>query len=401
MKTLTLSLLLVCFVQFGFTQNVFEKEKDKLVINFDQSTMKKYVYQTDNNYVVEENYTNYHVAINSEKTLIVKVLNVTKTAKITGKALSAQDFKHINKDIVHRVNTGEMPLYINIPNASENQMFEADYVILRTMNAGKMTYFAPPHFSFEYQLSGDYYPGQTVVGDDYVREYAMQFFFHGQTEVAGIKNNVLLKIYNDACAKRPYAVTTPRSPQGQNNIYKELKSSQTGEKLYRSCLHPIQSEYLEGIGLYKEFYEEDGQTYTSKLISIDGVPIQQYLKLNAQNIKWANEEKAQNALSEVEPIRTEIPNEYFGGETVFGLTQKGVKDSKIQPLIQEFVKPSMDKLEAPHLIKTGIIHTVEKGETLYRLAKQYNTTVEQLKDLNELDNNTIIVNQELLIRVAD
>jgi LysM repeat protein len=299
------------------------------------------------------------------------------------------------------VNTGAMPLYINVSNTSDDQMYEADYIILRTMDAKKMTYFAPPHFSFEYELSGDYYPGENILGDYYVREYAMKFFFHGQTEVEGIKNNVLLKIYNDACAKRPYAVTTPRSPQGQNNIYKNLKSTKTGEKLYRSCLHPIQSEYLEGIGLYKEFYEEDGKVYTSKLISIDNVPIQQYLKLNAQTIKWANEAKVQNTISEIEPTKIDIPNEYSGEETVFGFAHKGIKDDKIQPLVQEFIIPSVDKAKEPKPLKSGIIHTVEKGETLYRLAKQYNTTVEKLKDLNELNDNTIVVNQELLIRQAD
>ena len=128
---------------------------------------------------------------------------------------------------------------------------------------------------------------------------------------------------------------------------------------------------------------------------------QQYLKLNAQTIKWANEAKVQNTISEIEPTKIDIPNEYSGEETIFGFAHKGIKDDKIQPLVQEFIIPSVDKAKEPKALKSGIIHTVAKGETLYRLAKQYNTTVEKLKDLNELNDNTIVVNQELLIRQAD
>ncbi|MFV0565949.1 MAG: glucosaminidase domain-containing protein [Flavobacteriaceae bacterium] len=42
-------------------------------------------------------------------------------------------------------------------------------------------------------------------------------------------------------------------------------------------------------------------------------------------------------------------------------------------------------------------HTVQKGETLYSLAKQYNTTVETLKTLNNLSDNTLSIGQELQV----
>jgi len=401
-------------VQIAFTQGSYQKDIATVVIDYNPAFMKKYEYSTDKNYIVEKSYINYHIPINTGNTLIIKVLKsatpVTSISEYAATTLLQKDIKQLTKAFVSRVNTGATRAFLKITTTEGVQYYETDYTIYRVMNDEYMSYFAPPHFSFFYDLSTDYYPGQSVLGDDYEMNYAARFFFHGQTEVEGIQNNVLLKMYNDACANRPYSVITPRSPQGQNNIYKKLKSSKTGEKLYRSCQHPIQSEYLKGIGLYKEFYEEDGTVYKSNLVSVDDIPIALYLKMYANTIEIApakTEIENEGLAVANEPIRTEIPNnEYIGEETMFGFAAKGVtEERKIQPLAQTYMKQAEDKLAEPVFAskstKQGIIHTVEKGETLYRLAKQYNTTVDDLKVLNDLNDNTIMVNQELLIRVTD
>ncbi|MBO3116318.1 LysM peptidoglycan-binding domain-containing protein [Winogradskyella sp. DF17] len=41
---------------------------------------------------------------------------------------------------------------------------------------------------------------------------------------------------------------------------------------------------------------------------------------------------------------------------------------------------------------------IKKGDTLYSIAKRFNTSVEKLKELNSLKNNVILVGQELRIR---
>ena len=43
-------------------------------------------------------------------------------------------------------------------------------------------------------------------------------------------------------------------------------------------------------------------------------------------------------------------------------------------------------------------HTVQKGETLYRLSKKYNISVEDLKKINGLDGNEIFEGQVLFVR---
>ncbi|WP_322799924.1 LysM peptidoglycan-binding domain-containing protein [Thermoflexus sp.] len=46
----------------------------------------------------------------------------------------------------------------------------------------------------------------------------------------------------------------------------------------------------------------------------------------------------------------------------------------------------------------SIVHTVEAGDTLFGLAMLYGTTVEEIKALNGLESDLLVVGQELLIR---
>lgn len=48
-------------------------------------------------------------------------------------------------------------------------------------------------------------------------------------------------------------------------------------------------------------------------------------------------------------------------------------------------------------VKTGIIHIVGSKETLYSISKKYNTTVDKIKEWNNLSSNTLQYAQELLV----
>ncbi len=45
----------------------------------------------------------------------------------------------------------------------------------------------------------------------------------------------------------------------------------------------------------------------------------------------------------------------------------------------------------------GIYYTVNKGDTLYGIAKQYGLTVAELKKMNNLTSNNLTINQKLLV----
>lgn len=57
--------------------------------------------------------------------------------------------------------------------------------------------------------------------------------------------------------------------------------------------------------------------------------------------------------------------------------------------------PTTKNLEVP---TTTVTYTVKPGDTLYSIARQYNTTTNNIKQLNNLTTNLLLVGQTLLIQ---
>lgn len=53
----------------------------------------------------------------------------------------------------------------------------------------------------------------------------------------------------------------------------------------------------------------------------------------------------------------------------------------------------------PPLLSDEALYTVKKGDTLYSIAKEYNTTVDKIKELNHLTNDFLTVNMKLIIKI--
>ena len=56
-----------------------------------------------------------------------------------------------------------------------------------------------------------------------------------------------------------------------------------------------------------------------------------------------------------------------------------------------------EELIIPKNSSNNITHIVQKGESLYSIAKKYNTSVEQIKNKNNLKSNLISIGQKLII----
>ena len=54
-------------------------------------------------------------------------------------------------------------------------------------------------------------------------------------------------------------------------------------------------------------------------------------------------------------------------------------------------------LKIPVSNEEYIIYKVQKGDSLYQIAKQYNTTTNEIKSLNNLTSNLLNIDQELKI----
>jgi outer membrane murein-binding lipoprotein Lpp len=91
----------------------------------------------------------------------------------------------------------------------------------------------------------------------------------------------------------------------------------------------------------------------------------------------------------------------------FGLDDLDFKDSDLASFESDFGENNLDtsldsfSLESDNTIALGLgggsSHTVEKGETLYRLSRQYGVSVDDLKAWNSLPDNTIHVGQEIIV----
>jgi len=87
----------------------------------------------------------------------------------------------------------------------------------------------------------------------------------------------------------------------------------------------------------------------------------------------------------------------------FGLDDLDFKDSDLAKLESDLDfgghdAPLESMPEATSVSMTdGGFHTVAKGETLYRLSKEYGVTVDDLKAWNNLIDNTIHVGQQLVV----
>ncbi len=70
----------------------------------------------------------------------------------------------------------------------------------------------------------------------------------------------------------------------------------------------------------------------------------------------------------------------------------GFKKIENQP--SDFIPAPTNKPSNPNDVK---FHVVKQGETLFKIAKQYNLDLESLKQFNNLENNNISVGQQILI----
>ena len=77
-----------------------------------------------------------------------------------------------------------------------------------------------------------------------------------------------------------------------------------------------------------------------------------------------------------------------------------VKKSDLKKYKREEKKNTPKSTPVPTTEKaaTGKTHTVKKGETLYSISRKYNITVQQLKRINNLTDNTLGIGQKLIIK---
>ena len=74
-----------------------------------------------------------------------------------------------------------------------------------------------------------------------------------------------------------------------------------------------------------------------------------------------------------------------------------VADAEVDTTVDAVVAATITEAATEPPPPASIVHRVERGDTLFSLAKAYRTTVASLKRWNQLRSNTILVGQRLTI----
>lgn len=102
--------------------------------------------------------------------------------------------------------------------------------------------------------------------------------------------------------------------------------------------------------------------------------------------------------------RLYIPKNSDKNVLVVPKLKKAIFTKKFLNQNKEFSKTTYGELPSSEEIKEGrvkIVHTVKHGEYFHQLALEYNCTINNIKDWNNLTSNNIYSNQKLVIYVED
>ena len=421
MKQLLLLLLISCITTVNYS---FASENNSYnsitLFNFDTSCMQQYEYEVDEEFVIDDNHKAYHIKLDAERTVVLKVLDRTNgLAKVNTSFTVLHDcksIKGIQPQFVIGVNSNSTPVFVK-KNDLYYKVASAEYNV---DSEAFFSSFAPPHHSFVYEYSNEYDPLETLRPTALdALDYDTRNYYYSTEQERESYNFIYLQVYRDACANRPFGIVTPRSDQGQDNSYKystpshNISSTTSVKQIYRTCQHPVEVKYIKGLGTGERSYEEDGKLYISKLVRIDGVDLATYLESHT----FVNENVYKSADLDGDIVwehdLTKMPkSSLFQPTYIIGTpdddankniqlsgtnTEKSAK--RIIPTTYKTTTNTSNTvtLKVPHIIIDGKKHTVEKGETLYSISQKYDISVLDIKINNQLSENTIEIGQELII----
>ena len=135
--------------------------------------------------------------------------------------------------------------------------------------------------------------------------------------------------------------------------------------------------------------------------------LKKYNNLTSNNISVGAQIKIPEVTSIIVPSEDEVINEgsvyvVERGDTLYSIAKKfnlSIDELKnANSLVSDILSIGMNLLIPGNSIDNIFIHKVVSGDSLYSLAKKYNTTIEDIKELNNLMSDLLKIGQELQIK---
>lgn len=201
---------------------------------------------------------------------------------------------------------------------------------------------------------------------------------------------------------------TPANTQFLNNNYKEL-----AEAVIKSILEYKNILYTPPKDINQQNNQLTNQTTYTVKKGDTLYAISKKYNTTVENLKKLNNLSTNNLSvgQTLNLIAPTINNTYTvkAGDTLYRIaTQNNTTVDILKQLNnlttntltvgQVLLLPQTEIIEIP---STPTTYTVKSGDTLYGIAKKYNTTVENIKQLNELTTNTLSINQQLKIPTSE
>ena len=191
--------------------------------------------------------------------------------------------------------------------------------------------------------------------------------------------------------------------------YRDHSLFLTERKRYQGLFKLKKGDYKAWAkGLKAAGYATD-KKYPDKLISL----IERYsLDKFDEEVLGSAYEKVEDITADSEVFASKNTNQFSDdnqihivekGNTLYGISQKyNTTVEELQRLnnlkgTDVSIGQKLKVSSSQNTVKNIINHVVEKGETLYSISKKYQTTVQNLQQLNGLSDNAISIGQTLLI----
>ncbi|GJM29106.1 MAG: hypothetical protein DHS20C17_17410 [Cyclobacteriaceae bacterium] len=220
-----------------------------------------------------------------------------------------------------------------------------------------------------------------------------------------------------------------RQLQRKNRIPKNQHTVKPGRVLYLSATRPsnVPANYIkpdpvsepEQVTVISSPERDERNTETAKTASVDNFPESTETVINKRTDNPAKSKEILPVVSANEPSESSIANkkvhEVQPGETLYGIARKyhtsieelqrlnNLNSSSVLSIGQRLkvdgnrneghLGSAVDKTTVPQF---GV-YTVKEGDTLYQIARDHNTTIKELMDLNGKFDFTLSIGEELKV----
>lgn len=131
--------------------------------------------------------------------------------------------------------------------------------------------------------------------------------------------------------------------------------------------------------------------------------IKQLNNLTSNTLSVGQLLKIPSPVSEVETYTVQSGDTLYSISQKFNTSVEALKklnniSTNVLSVGQTIKLPPKESIDTTETVEPETItYTVQSGDSLYKLAKKYNTTVDSIKQINKLDNNLLSIGQKLII----